>query len=149
MTGKPTEEQIAFINKCREKIRNGSGLTASDWGKFDSLEKRFFPAAYNLRKDESERNWCLKHARKLSLEDLQALIAEKSLGLNSTCAVSKELVVYDDLAKSIDGIIRLNVRTRLSRNKTRNYGIYMHQGVENATEKIIKLIKAKLNDFNP
>lgn len=59
------------------KIDERGSLRANEWDEYEHLLKRHDPEAYNKRRSNARRNYCIKLARELDVEDLMAIIKEK------------------------------------------------------------------------
>lgn len=65
------------LQEYRDKIAAGRGLLAREWDDFDSLERQLEPNAYRDRQAQGHHEILMLHARELSIEDLELILAEK------------------------------------------------------------------------
>lgn len=68
---------IDILKGYRDRIAAGCGLLAREWDDYDALEKRLEPNAYRDRKAQWHHEGLMKHARELSIEDLETILVEK------------------------------------------------------------------------
>lgn len=72
-------EHRAELAELTGKYERAHRLTNRQWSRFDFLQRKYAPEAYDARKAESRRQLLMKDARKLSIEDLKLIIAEKEV----------------------------------------------------------------------
>lgn len=65
-----------YLKQYRTRTAAGGGLRAREWDHFDELEKTLDPEAYAARRAAGAREFSLKRARTLSIEDLEMLLRE-------------------------------------------------------------------------
>jgi hypothetical protein len=66
------------LQEYRDRLATGGGLLAREWDHFDSLERQLDPDAYKARRDEGARQAAMASARRLSTDDLKAILAERN-----------------------------------------------------------------------
>jgi hypothetical protein len=64
----------AYYLTLKERAR--TGLTALEWDWYRARQKEFEPDAYAAEMKEGERRVAIDYARKLSVDDLKAVLAE-------------------------------------------------------------------------
>lgn len=55
------------------------GLTAREWDRYEYLLKQYDPAAHQARIDRYKRRRDMEAARRLSVDDLKTILAEKTV----------------------------------------------------------------------
>lgn len=71
------DKDIVKLQSLRSRLAVHSGLTAADWNLYDRLEATYDPESYENRKRANRLGWYKDHARQLTIEELEEIIAEK------------------------------------------------------------------------
>jgi len=71
------DKDMEKLESLRNYLANRGGLTTQEWNLYNSLENRLDPEAYDKRQRDSKLNWYKSHARQLTIEELEEIIAEK------------------------------------------------------------------------
>lgn len=71
------DKDLEKLESLRNHLAKHGGLTTYGWNDYNRLEKLYDPAAYDRRTGLSYLNSCKEYARKLTIEELEEIIAEK------------------------------------------------------------------------
>lgn len=66
-----------FFLELKERVKGGRGMTAREWDWYRARQKEWEPEVLAAEEAAAARSNALDYARKLSVEDLQMIIAEK------------------------------------------------------------------------
>lgn len=66
-----------FFLELKERVKAGRGLTAREWDWYCARQKEWEPEVLAAEEAAAARSNAMDYARKLSVEDLQAVLAEK------------------------------------------------------------------------
>jgi hypothetical protein len=67
-----------FFLELKERVKSGNGLTVREWEWYRARQREWEPEVLAAEEGEARRSNDMDSARRLSIEDLQSILAERT-----------------------------------------------------------------------